>query len=66
MQYFESRRIKPKEVASPTEANANFNDFEDPLELMENDQNFLKEATSFCPTCGSHSSIKSQLTTINM
>ena len=71
MEYFESHGIKPletKSAASPMDTFPNTQDFEDPLASTENDnwQNFIKEATSFCPTCGSHRSIKSPLTDVNM
>jgi len=66
VQYFESRGVKPKEAISPTELNNSLKDLKDPLESFENEQKFLKEATSFCPTCGSHSSTNAPLTTIKI
>ena len=66
VQYFESHGVKPKEAISPTEMNHSLKDLKDPLESFENEQKYLKEATSFCPTCGSHSSANAPLTAIKM
>eukprot|EP00112_Aurelia_sp_Birch-Aquarium-sp1_P020196 Seg515.6 transcript_id=Seg515.6/GoldUCD/mRNA.D3Y31 product=Copine-1 protein_id=Seg515.6/GoldUCD/D3Y31 len=73
--YFVSRSIRPKtpDPKSPTTPLDTFQktlaaQLEDPLTSVENDnwQNFLKEATSFCPTCGSHSSTKSNIPDVNI
>eukprot|EP00795_Rhopilema_esculentum_P004319 gene4319-20525_t len=75
VQYFISRGIKPrphdtKQPFSPMDTYSSMlsPDFEDPLTSAANDnwQNFLTEATSFCPTCGSHRSTRPPLSEVNV
>ena len=70
VQFFNVRRIKPKQAThnalgaqSDLNQNGSSNHIEDPLKSAENDNwlNFVKDATSFCPTCGSNATTPSAM-----